>query len=215
METKNQRPILFSTAMVQAILMGDKTQTRRIVKIPEEVQYSDNYQIQTVNEALGGDCDPTSGWEFSNGNEWLADLKCPYGAPDDILWVRESWCLTQPYGPEEYYFGYKAGTTHGNKASEKYDYSSPDIWKPSIHMPREACRLFLKIVSVGVERLQNISNADSLAEGISAFPLVEDGKTRILYGATFDQSEQKINGTGSWTANPWVWVVEFERTVEP
>lgn len=157
-----------------------------------------------------------------NGPDYdSADIKCPYGQPGDILWVRESWCLKTPYGPEDYYFGYKAGDTGVMiKASEKYDYKSPDVYFPSIHMPKEACRIKLLVKSVRVERLQDITEQDAIAEGVSRYPKspiygyknYQDSDGYFLTAKeSFKSLWQSINGPDSWDANPWVWVVEFER----
>jgi hypothetical protein len=144
-------PILFSTKMVQAILDGRKTQTRRVIKPqPADSFLNNGHVIAFVTEKTLNHT-----------------VYCPYGEVGDVLWVRETWCLTTPFGPEEYYFGYKTSSQAEIKASEKYDYYSPDEWKPSIHMPKEACRIFLKITNIRVERLKDISAEDAFREGIN------------------------------------------------
>lgn len=185
-----QRPILFSTPMVRAILEGRKTQTRRVVKHP-----LDDRGVRTTYRVF----------EDWHGKE----VKCPYGQVGDVLWVRETWQLFSPYGPEDYYFGYKATPGEiGEEASEKYNYLRPDVWKPSIHMPKEACRIWLKIINIRVERLQNINNMDIRAEGAAEF-----GCT--AHRLNFQSLWQSINGQDSWKSNPWVWVIEFERIPNP
>lgn len=198
-----QRPILFSTDMVQAILSGTKTQTRRIVK----PQKNENLVLSRDFQA-----------EYDNGEL----VKCPYGKPGDVLWVRETWCLTTPYGPEDYYFGYKAGNYAPYiKAPEKYDYATPDVWKPSIHMPKAACRIFLRIKHVRVEQLNKVSKNDAIAEGIKwQFSALFKERRYFDYEdkesewrdpvSSFHSLWESINGSGSWKDNPWVWVVEFE-----
>lgn len=206
-------PILFSTPMVQAILEGRKTQTRRVVK-PQ------------LNQHLHLNRDYVAEY-------WEGELvKCPYGQPGDVLWVRETWCLTQPYHPDAYYFGYKQGDHSENEAPEKYDFSTPDVWKPGIHMPKAACRIFLKVISVRVERLQDISEQDAIAEGIERsysvnrspgieyknyFPLNKGGEGFATASWSFESLWQTIHAgkPSSWENNPWVWVVEFERCQKP
>jgi hypothetical protein len=196
-------PILFNTEMVQAILDGRKTQTRRICKH----QYWSHSELTDVNR---------------NGIFQKVDrrVSCPYGNVGDVLWVRETWCLTTPYGPEEYYFGYKTSSQTEIKASEKYNYYSPDEWKPSIHMPKEACRIFLRITNIRVERLQDISEDDAIKEGVQK--IAYGYKHYTFKGASAEHARhsfltlwKSINGSESWEANPWVWVIEFERTVKP
>jgi hypothetical protein len=187
-----QRPILFNTEMVQAILAGRKTQTRRVVKPPKGVRYYFD----------DGKC-------VLEGEDDYIDMECPYGERGDILWVRETWCLSTPYGPEDYYYGYKAGDIGVKiKASERYDYRSADIYRPSIHMPKDAARIWLRIKDVRVERLQDISNEDIRAEGAAEFGCT----THRLNWQTLWES---VNGSNSWKDNPFVWVIEFERIEKP
>jgi hypothetical protein len=167
-QAMKHRPILFSTDMVQAILEGRKTQTRRVVKPQSNANVID------------------FGHEWERG-EFFA--RCPYGQPGDVLWVRETWAPLGDYPKCNYTFMYKADV--------EQNYSK---WKPSIHMPREAARLFLRIKSVRVERLQEITCQDVFAEGLESG---HDSKFITLW--------ESINGHESWEANPWVWVVEFER----
>lgn len=224
------RPILFSTDMVRAILEGRKTQTRRLngLKYINEIP---NAWFQVGIRETGRFWDSTKEacpnplsikYGFSKvarpSNSESVYINCPYGKPGDFLWVREAWRLTQPYGPEDYHFGYKSGDFSSWEASEKFDFSTPDIWKPSIHMPFEAARIFLRIKSVRVERLQDITEIDAFAEGIQTLEPNEayyDYKKQAGSYATargsFTSLWEKINGESSWNANPWVWVIEFER----
>jgi len=197
-----ERPILFSGAMVRAILSGQKTQTRRVVKL---------YPADTVA------------------------APCPYGQPGDRLWVRETWQGPIMEGDEfenryhddpakfqtpEYCF-YAAD---GGSAPEFVDVDDNlrCCWRPSIHMPRWACRLVLEIVSVRVERLQAISLVDAESEGIIKrrsdvyagdvdWLPVKDGEPFRTPVEAYRSLWQSINGPESWQANPWVWVVEFKR----
>ncbi|HNW91201.1 MAG TPA: hypothetical protein PKN48_16195 [Bacteroidales bacterium] len=165
-------PILFSTPMVQAILEGRKTMTRRISKITP---------LDVANENLLDDILPIP-----------IEQRCPYGQPGDILWVRESF-----FNHFSDLYSYKADNTKGNKK-----------WKPSIHMPKAACRIFLRITDIRVERLKNITEEDANNEGV--FLDMWDNKV-----TAFSNLWKKINGHDSWSANPWVWVISFERCEKP
>jgi len=191
-----ERPILFSGAMIRAILAGQKTQTRRAAK---PVKHPD----------LGNPYDPGA---LVSELQHVIGRACPYGKPGDRLWVRETWsthaCFDHlPPGecPKSIHYWADGEIKTGKR-------------RPSIHMPRWASRILLEIVSVRVERLQSISEADAEAEGCAAEPCdhkrqsCEDagccGPTAVgAYRCLWDS----INGEGSWAANPWVWVVEFKR----
>lgn len=202
-----QRPILFSTPMVRALLAGSKTQTRRALKV---LPPPGTFQVSTYNHP-----DPRPhffAWqELPHEAAMIADdwaFPCPYGQPGDQLWVREAWShdaeslehcrasYEDAMGPGSYGPYYRATE------------SAPDTlrWKPSIHMPRWASRITLEITAVRVERLQDIGEADAKAEGMmcSAHPLRD---CRMEYADLWEQ----LNGSGAWRANPWVWVVEFKR----
>ena len=172
-----ERPILFSAPMVRAILAGTKTQTRRGVKgvkhFPEwgsavgmvggAWRYGspaglglsdrgDHWSVALDEDHLRRMC-------TSEAYGWGAGAGCPYGQPDDRLWVRETWARTRVHQDhtERDWFVYLTG-------DNTTDYGGP--WKPSIHMPRKASRILLDVTGVRVERLQDISEADALAEGI-------------------------------------------------
>ena len=183
-----ERPILFSGQMVRAILDGRKTQTRRIVKNATGPFWNHSGYRIVMRDGF-------TFWETHGGipNEYGPAFACPYGKPGDRLWVRETWAPAEwpPTGPPAVY-----RADEGMFASR---------WKPSIHMPRWASRINLEVVSVRVERLQDISEEDALAEGIT---LVERGTSPV---DQFNKLWESINGPGSWEANPWVWVVEFKR----
>lgn len=251
------KPILFSTPMVQAILEGRKTQTRRIQGLDSKNEFPDVWNRkgdprQTKNRIWDSSKEknpnPIS-IEFGFRHNEYPDGDVAYMKsrvkPGDILWVRETWCLTQPFGPEDYHFGYRMGEHSSNKASEKYDYSSPNVWKPSIHMPKEACRIFLEVTNVRVERLQDISEQDAIAEGIELTDDYwgADGSKNYMYGEEKGfkhefffadglygiEKTPSVNGIissfftliaslHSWEllqSNPWVWVYDFKRTEEP
>ena len=176
-----ERPILFSALMVRALLVGTKTQTRRVVKRLE------------VRASMP---EP----------EWQSLLKCcPYGQPGDRLWVREAF-QHDPLNAGA--FVYRASV----RAETVFD-----KWTPSIHMPRKASRITLEVTGVRVERLQDISEADAVDEGMrpttTARALHGESRDPPAYTQYADLWEQ-INGPGSWDANPWVWVVEFQRAAK-
>lgn len=194
-----ERPILFSTAMVQAILEGRKTQTRRVIKPQPEGQPMYCY----------------AGSDRRDHNKWLHGGK-RYTPPchgDDILWVRETWratgVISEPYA-------YKADEEilyligeEGQTLSLMYK------WRPSIHMPREACRLRLRVKNVRVERLQDITEEDAKAEGCHERLLNDGWKNtgKLTARDDFIMLWEYLNakrGYG-WDTNPWVWVIEFER----
>jgi hypothetical protein len=228
-----ERPIIFSGPMVQAILEGRKTQTRRVVK--------------HAGDFLGGGGkanreewdDPNRwGWEDPenpshfivlgrNPEQGDVPVRCPYGVPGDRLWVREAhwrngyvsrWCGSEPDEPEWVTNQPIVGQERAlrNLYVRFTDPGDPNHWwkRPGMFLPRWACRLDLEITGVRVERLQEISIEDVLAEGI---PAVEDGPHANQYwreetGAKFVSSWDRINGKRHpWSANPWVWVVEFRR----
>ena len=202
-----ERPILFSAPMVRAILNGEKTQTRRLLKP----------QPQMVTDMR------TQPWE-GPADALLALMTkagktCPYGQPGDQLWVRETWGL-HAYGDDTDWV--KGSCTSLDLEDSVITYRADwgpmqesCHWRPSIHMPRSASRLSLEITSVRVERLQDISEADARAEGADeAFDTDGGYKHHPLgnYRDGFAKLWTEINGSESWAANPWVWVVEFTRT---
>ena len=210
-----ERPILFSTPMVQAILAGRKTQTRRTNKLEEVNERAGDF-IRPILDSNGE-------WVFSSelGAPKQVRVKCPYGKPGDLLWVRESctWIINDHAhdllegSRENTQWVYKASMHEDfmEYAKEKYGYK----WKPSIHMPKAAARIWLKVTNVRVERLHNITDNDVSAEGaqdswFSTYELASEPKQGWMLNG-FKRLWQSINGEQSWNANPWVWVVEFER----
>lgn len=197
-----ERPILFSGPMVRAILSGAKTQTRRIVKV------SGSWAVEETEFA---ESQLWPGYEDENG-EWQW-IDCPYGKPGGRLWVRETFARSRNN------WLYAASSVvsdgpQGNVEEWDWDLSTPNRWRPSIHMPRWASRLTLQITSVRVERLNEISEEDAIAEGCER-EFAADGSD---YGAglttaceQFERLWESINGNGSWATNPWVWVVSFKR----
>ena len=244
------KPILFNTEMVRAILDGRKTTTRRVIK-PQPVKF-----VEVSNGLLAGcRCDnlyPDYGGRL---------IKCPY-EKGDILYVRETWGISN-FDEEEstMTIQYKADDSIAtialsqSKFQKYYDRmtaSEPD-WRPSIHMPKEAARLFLRVTGVKAERLQDITENGAKAEGMvytdfgmyqpSWKASVDGGKTFYpakeqhhfgwnsgsakgpgecfptshgafahLWDSTVNKSDLDHYG---WSANPWVWVISFERTARP
>lgn len=195
-----ERPILFSAPMVRAILAGKKTQTRRIVKPqPEWAEGAWYWRHPRYNNGLGVHYFHT---DAESAAEKMATV-CPYGVAGDRLWVREtyrSWMGSHDAGSPRC-IAYKA---------DGGEIAMP--WKPSIYMPRMLSRITLEVVAVRVERLQDITESDAEREGFER-SFEPDGSE---YGAelttaceAFEALWHKINGADSWTANPWVWVVEF------
>jgi hypothetical protein len=175
--------------MVRAILNGSKTQTRRVVKLKP---------WHSLQEREDGTLWP---WMHDNDRDCDHWLPCPYGQPGDRLWVRETFAE----GIHQ-----MADANHWAYAADRFGTQQrlSDRWKPSIHMPRSASRITLEITIVRVERLQDISEADAMAEGVNA------GKYLGLERANaraFSELWESINGPDSWAANPWVWVIEFRR----
>jgi len=215
-----ERPILFSAPMVRALLDGSKTQTRRIMKVQPDEHAAvtvERYYPTVINRH--GDDEP--GHEIFGA--WWADgecgLACPYGQPGDRLWVKE----THWRDDEDVAILYAADPNDFEIVQRnKIDTGSPRYnWKPSIHMPRVASRITLEIVSVRVERLQDISEADAKAEGcdqtgVGTGRFDANGNEQEVgsYSASYYELWQSINGPGSWSANPRVWVVEF-KVVKP
>lgn len=201
-----ERPILFSGAMVRAILDGSKTQTRRIVKHESLItKNADGTPKKAYPKWHAGQCGVLDHGPV-HWNIGGHAVKCPYGRPGDRLWVRETFALTGDNASPIVH------PIHGGAAWRATDHAKGFKWKPSIHMPRWASRITLEIVSVRVERLQDISDIDAYQEGV--LPARPHGK-EDQYLATpregFAQLWQSINGPGSWDANPFVWVVEFRR----
>ena len=200
---KKERPILFSAPMVRALLAGTKTQTRRIVKQRKDRQLG----CYLAPCELAGE---VNAGKFDN---------CPYGHPGDRLWVRESFQPLLADGVEyadsnwETGAGYQINYPASGGAVEYIDMDDniKSGSKPSIHMPRWACRILLEIVSVRIEKLQTTSEADAEAEGVDFLRHVPDADETLTAAQLYACLWDSINGDGSWDTNPWVWVVEFKR----
>lgn len=199
-----ERPILFAGPMVRAIINGEKTVTRRVMK-PFQVPTLDVdgrwYSVAQRHPKWGFSVDGDTERECANA--LAASLCCPHGTPGARLWVRET------YGDAGCRLTYRADLEDGAHCMVKR-------WIPSIHMPRSASRILLKITAVRVERLQDISDEQALAEGVGVTKHAVGVKLTSPNGesvprAMFRELWQSINGRESWAANPWVWVVEFRR----
>jgi len=208
-----EKPIIFSGPMVRAILEGRKTQTRRVIK-PQP-------------RAIGG----KDLWEFNGGffvgdddmrshlfHDWYGNDKCPYGGvygdgSSDVLWVRETFTLTQFNEPV---YRADARDKRGNRwnSIEPGDPDKEVIWKPSIHMPRWASRISLPLTAVRVERLQDISNNDALAEGTPDLRTIENNwELRDCFAHLWNSINGKKPGR-TWEDNPWVWVLEWKEVIK-
>lgn len=183
-----QRPILFNAPMVRALLDGTKTQTRRVCK-PQPINVSGGVPSRALPPRLIGIADPDYGIAY----------KCPYGKQRDQLWVRETFLKTNPFSDGGRH-------TYGYRATDECEFPGA-IWKPSIFMPRAASRITLEINGVRVERLQDITRGDCMAEGC---PFPNRAKVTDPKG-WYSDLWTSINGADSWDLNPWVWVIEFKK----
>ena len=207
-------PILFSAPMVRALLAGMKTQTRRVFKQAKGLSLSVCIPDETPGVA-------ELSWLYGDGpgydvHESIKRVPCPYGQPGDRLWVREAWAAPHQYD------GHRPADI---PALTRWHYAATENLgglrgRPSIHMPRAASRITLEVTGVRVERLQDISEADALAEGVAIPPTPAEYRdacgelvlpsrrtAREAYRVLWEQ----INGPESWVANPWVWAVSFRR----
>ena len=224
-----ERPILFGGPMVRAILAGQKTQTRRLVKP----------QPERVHEHMDGRIRVPDGWQWrecygaddGGGFDQILASNCMYGAPGDRLWVKEThtrasgeigrvayaadgWagCVAHDGGGGllRIPHGWIAG--HSQKNGRYFGLGAyGGKWRPSIHMPRWASRLTLSVTSVRAERLHDISEDDARAEGVEHAEVAADLLVTGWYRDAFAVLWDSINGKrGPWSSNPWVWCVSFE-----
>lgn len=193
-----EKPILFSDEMVRAILEGRKTQTRRVVKPRPDFVTDERWpaRFTTQDVDLGR----------------LAEvISCRYGQPGDRLWVRETTKEDVPGSVSlAIYDADYAHVMDESGAHAEWWYSKPVC--PSIHMPRWASRITLEITDVRAERLQDISEQDAVAEGCRNSLHLPCGR---FAKENFAHLWWRINGDGSWEANPWVWVIEFKPLTPP
>jgi hypothetical protein len=218
-----ERPILFSTEMVQAILADRKNVTRRMTGLESKNEHPDFWERSGDPQKFTHkfnykklDFSPLKIQYGFRPVEWddnydLSYAVCPYGQPGDLLWVRETFFDTQKY-----------------KSAPLFQFAPPIIykadpdtfigchkWKPSIHMPQEASRIWLKITKIKAERLKNITEADALAEGIikiddEAYKYDNSIGSFQTALSAFRALWRSINGLESWDQNPWVWAISFE-----
>lgn len=240
-----ERPILFSGEMVKAILAGRKTQTRRVIK--DYPWTRPPYYFCGLRNGLGYPASEGATWAgfTCKGYHSPCYVKCPYGKPNDLLWVREAWCpANSENGPVVCYratYGrrylvdecnpvdYSLYPTTGNDAwcawAGDLESGTEGKWRSSIFMPRWASRISLRIEDVRVERLQEISESDSIAEGLVSWPStcrsathygltiadVWETDPRLTYKRLWNDINAKRGY--SWDSNPWVWVIEFRRKI--
>lgn len=215
------KPILYNTEMVRAILDGRKSCTRRLIKTRRK-DACGFYVTRRTDSSFAGI------YEYDE-NESMFDnpLEPPY-QPGDILYVREAFawqpcwdcgmdteqgaCTGHIYHSEKKEYGcymYRA-------SCEDNEYPSVDTWHPSIHMPKEATRIWLKVTDVRVERLQDMGKMDAVKEGIDTRLCINLkhalAKFKKLWNSTIKKSDLNCYG---WDVNPWVWVIEFERCEKP
>ncbi|MEG7489496.1 hypothetical protein V6D92_22850 [Enterobacter hormaechei] len=220
-----ERGMIFNGEMVRAILDGRKTQTRRIMKNQPAGDYPDTPAL--IRSVDGG-----FQWYGHYGESSI--FNCPFGAVGDRIWVRETWGVVSheldedgriqswipdrpataihemPFG-NGYYSGHAIYAADGDFTwgdDDGYE-DGRSCWKPSIHMPRAACRISLEINGVRVERLRDLSEDDAKSEGITppSGGVLPGWEFRI----NFRDLWMSIYGSENWEANPWVWVIEFKR----
>jgi hypothetical protein len=225
-----ERPILFNSEMVRAILDGRKTQTRRAVKAPlpeyfsekSVIDWGDHTALIRKRNKLVEEYRPGFYWYDPTAvhGAWSGPIKCPY-EKGDRLWVRETWAVEPSQDdkrakpPSNHVHGeelcfYKATLESWQRRGK---------WRPSIHMPRWASRITLEVTDVRVERLQDISEEDANAEGVKVLqtrvvvpfsnPVERIELNHRNYFATLWDDINYKRGFG-WDKNPWVWVVEFK-----
>lgn len=216
-----ENPLLFQSEMVKAVLEGRKTQTRRVIKnvsITENVKGSIDYSGQKKGMYQAGRCIVAKYLNYPLVG--ILDF-CKYGKPGDLLWVRETWGHTKQLNinPEDENYGvvYRAAGTD-------WENFEGWTWKPSIHMPKSASRIWLMVEDIRVERVKEITEYDSISEGVEAmgeddfngtawkdYLAKKDDFEPVFYNSvlSFRSLWIFINGEESWRANPWVWVILF------
>ena len=194
------KPILFNTEMVRAVLDGRKICTRRLVKfLPGENPQWTGY----IRDGL----------MLYNGKNEPCIRKAPY-QPGDILYVRETWGYPIALNSDKQY------VFRADEVAESGFKNDSHIWHPSIHMPKEAARIWLKVTNVRVERLQEISTESALAEGADKYihtnGELDENMTITSFIGIWNSTIKKADlDRYGWNANPWVWVIEFERCEKP
>ena len=218
------KPILFNTEMVRAILDGRKSCTRRLVKPQPDEKHT--YPLGFVTDSTEKKEMGCFGFGIDEYGGSIQYVKPPY-QPGDFLYVRETWCLR--YDGEKYF--YKADKNTPREEKRLIDYNNTS-WHPSIHMPKEAARIWLRVTDVRVERLQDITYNGALREGSEGIRCdhvalgvhgctdcmntgwIEPPQVEFMqiWNSTIKKSDLDRYG---WDASPWVWVIEFERCEKP
>lgn len=196
-----ERPVLFNSEMVRWILDGRKTQTRRLKGLKDQ---TDDWRMISFYPKTDG----TQYMYLGNGEDRM--LTCPYGKPGDRLWVRETWCTEHHLDNEKPSDLWNAAYIPiWYRATDNMNTPSliPGKWRPSIFMPRWASRITLEITEVRIERLQEISMQEAIAEGVST--MKGNPEPRILFQLLWDEINAKRGFP--WESNPWVWVIKFKK----
>jgi len=210
----NEKPIPFSAEMVRAILDGRKTQTRRVIKPQPQHGFLGNWSYFKSTRSLFA----TETWmSEADMRRWLPRKHGPYGQSGDHLWVRETWATIPLYDCMKPSQLVPKGTDlfwRADDSQTRYNKTSPGKWRSPIFMPRWASRITLRVTGVRVERVQEITEDDAKAEGAAMgydgdYSPHQGFNHRGGFMALWDSINAK-RGL-SWDANPWVWVVEFER----
>ena len=227
-QRKNIKPILFSTPMVQAILAGTKKQTRRVVSLPKAIEFPEEVEFTRMQSGYPDGTRAVFGYMDEPNSFSVSGYQI-----GDVLWVRETTLpFVDPTGEQSPVFYYRADFRNDAGMKAK--------WKPSIFMPKEAARIFLKVIDVRVEELQDITEADAIAEGIMVkkkyfeqvceIPISQIANDVDVYHNyitgfyergclhpewSFASLWKKINGIESWDLNPLVWVISFEQIDKP
>lgn len=210
------KPILFSAEMVRAILDGRKTVTRRLVRCSHR-------DAAGFNIVKNGNSEIVGVMDYDDDERSYEDYTIPPYRPGDILYVRETWRKRAVADNSGNIYAYKADVNEWYAENDK-----STRWRPSIHMPREAARIFLRVTGVRVQRLQEIDEDGAIAEGCSAGRFettggpwgVEDNPdewaAREDFSHVWDSTIKHADlDRYGWAANPWVWVIHFERCEKP
>lgn len=193
-----QKPILFNNTMVRRILSGDKTETRRVMKPGTLNVLNSSYHREHPEVPE---------------KQLIEKLRAPPCDPGDVLWVRETWSMT-PDGLEYLFLA----DADGNAVKDRRGNWHVPKWRPSIHMPYEAARIFLRVEAVRAERLQEIDAEGIRREGLTTGAAfagdLEIGRQEfaLIWNGTVKRPELTAKG---WDADPWVWVIRFERCERP
>lgn len=224
-----EHPILYSAPMIRAKLEGRKTQTRRIIKESFNGCLTNGGPHPCPNDPVVLIPGTNLGKFFPDEHETIIDYpqvraifhcstldveaKCPFGKIGDMLWSREAWA-----GDEYVGYIYRADHPDANLKAGDLDDGEYQIrrWKPSIHQPKVAARIWERITNIRVERLQDISEEDAIAEGVIKFPegyifqnyLLDEVCTSAVH--SYRTLWESINGEGSWELSPWVWCITTE-----